>query len=114
MGRGWYMRKILLLPIFAVLITVLSLLPQDAHAATSIDLKDQASCEAAPLSGTWITGNSTCRIGSLTLNSGDSLLVDYFDFPVKLTTTSTLFNNGTIRTNCDNCNYGTIINEGTI
>jgi len=101
-------RKILFIPIFAVLITVLSLLPQDAHAATTIDLKDQASCEAAPLSGTWTAANSTCHISvRFVLNSGDSLTVDASIYSnIALTTTYQFICYGTIT------NYGTFINKG--
>jgi len=103
------LKKILLVPIFVVLIAVLSCLPQDAHAATTIDLKDKTSCQAAPLSGSWNATTSTCTIGNFTLNHGDSLTLDNSIFPnIFLTINGTLTNNGTIT------NIGYIINSGTI
>ena len=101
--------KIQFLPVFAILITVLFFLPQDAHAISTIDLKDQTSCQAVPFSGTWISANSTCRITSLTLNAGDSLIVDNSVNPnVALTITGTISNSGIIN------NTGLIHNSGTI
>ncbi len=112
-------KKILFLPIFvAAIISILSLVPQDAHASVSIALQDQASCEAAPPAGTWIGTNDTCVITNLTLNSGDSLNVVS---AIHLTLRGNTNNSGTIQTNCDGCfiylydtfnNFGTLINGG--
>ncbi|MGB9002549.1 MAG: hypothetical protein WCC52_01930 [Nitrosotalea sp.] len=86
----------------------------DMYGVTTIDLKDQASCQEAPLSGTWFASNSTCVMTDLTL-TGDSLIVDDSVFPsITLTVTGTInnlhgsiTNNGTIDTN-----NGTIDNSG--
>src|SRR5438105_4868752 len=102
-------RKIFALPVFVILITIFAFLPPDTHAITTIDLKDQASCQAAPLSGTWVVVNSTCRINSLTLNLADSLTLDNsINSRIALTITGTLSNSGTI------LNSGIIHNSGTI
>ena len=95
-----------------------------------INLKDQVSCEAAPLAGTWIGTNSTCTISGLTLRTGDSLTVDNsissnIDLTVNGTETSnisgTIINNGLIinrglinSLNDIITNFGTISNTGTI
>jgi hypothetical protein len=95
------LKKILFLPIIAVLITVLSLLPQDAHAAVTIDLKDQASCQAAPLNGSWdATYTPTCSINGLALNV-------YYN----LINSGTINNFGTIDPGTFNNNNGGIINN---
>ena len=74
------MGRIIIVTISAVLlVAALSFLPQDAHAATNIDLKDQASCESLPSgSPSWDLSTSTCTVTnlSLTLDSGDSLTVE--------------------------------------
>src|SRR5437588_7479902 len=102
-------RKIFALPVFVILITIFAFLPPDTHAITTIDLKDQASCQAAPLSGTWTATNSTCRIASLTLNSGDSLTVDNsVNSNIALTITGILSNSGTL------ANTGNITNTGKL
>ncbi len=83
------------------------------HAITT-NLKDQASCQEAPLLGIWYATNSTCVMTNLTL-AGDSLIVDDSIFPgITLTITGTVdnlqgsvTNNGTIDTN-----NGTINNNG--
>jgi hypothetical protein len=113
------LKKILFLPIIAVLITVLSLLPQDAHASVSIDLKDQASCQA--LGGNWDASIPTCSIGALTLNSGDTLNVDNtvfsnieLDLYGTLTSNGTITNSGTIVSHVGISNAGTIYNYGPI
>lgn len=88
--------------------------PKGTHTIATIDLKDQASCQEAPLSGMWYVTNSTCVITNLTL-AGDSLIVNGSVFPsIVLTITGTvnniqgyITNNGTIDTN-----GGTINNNG--
>jgi hypothetical protein len=126
--------NILVFSIFAILITIFVLLPQDAHAIT-YDLKDQASCQA--ISGSWNTSTSACTISSFNLNSGDSLAVDNSVFSnISLIITNILDNKGGVISNSGNiiisnsavfnnngsivnyclvgCTGGTISNEGTI
>lgn len=75
----------------------------DIHAITTIDLKDQSSCQEDPLSGIWHATNSTCVITNLTL-TGNSLIVDNSVFPsITLTVTGTINNL-----------HGSIINSGII
>jgi hypothetical protein len=94
----------------------------DVHAITTIDLKDQASCQEAPLLGIWYATNSTCVMTNLTL-AGDSLIVDDSVFPsITLAITGTIdnlhgsiTNNGTIDTNNGTINNnGIFTNYGTI
>ena len=88
---------------------------QDAHASLFVDLKDQASCQAAPLSGTWFAANSTCHIGNLTLNSGDEMDVDnsvYNNFT--LTIIGTVNNAGSIEGSGNSPFNQKVVNEGIV
>jgi hypothetical protein len=103
------LKKIFIISIIAVLTMILSFSPHDANAATNIALKDKASCQAVPISGTWTAANATCRTSAnITLNSGDSLTVGAGLSNIALTSTGTVTNSGTIT------NKGSITNEGTI
>ncbi|HET6458951.1 MAG TPA: hypothetical protein VFG24_08755 [Nitrosopumilaceae archaeon] len=92
--------------LFASLL-VLSFSIQDAH-ATNFVLSDLASCQA--IGGTWFPNSTTCSIGNLTINSGDTLTIAS---GVKLDVTLTLSNSGTI-TNSGTINSFAVTNSGTI
>lgn len=103
-----------------VLASFLSFSINDAHAATDIDLLDQQSCQAVPLSGIWNVTTSTCTISKLRLGSDDSLTVDNSIFSnIVLTITGyvnndgTITNSGIISINQGGAidNYGKIINN---
>ncbi len=100
-----------------VLVSSLLISINDVHAATSIDLIDQPSCQTTPLSGTWNVTTSTCTIPRLRLGSDDSLTVDNSVFSnIDLTITDYINNDGTI-TNSGTINIkngGTIDNWGKI
>ncbi|MDE1863244.1 MAG: HYR domain-containing protein [Thaumarchaeota archaeon] len=66
------MRKILILPLFSLLVVALSVLPGEAHAATD-EIKDQPSCQS--VGGIWTSSNSTCAIAS-SLTTYDTWQVD--------------------------------------
>src|SRR5437660_4912209 len=100
------MRKVLILPVFAVLITVLSFLPQDAAAATSYELQvgdTNGACET--IGGIWSTGICNLSTPSMALNIGDSLTIDS---GVTFTFTGFFKNSGVI------INHGTFNNYGLI
>ena len=104
---GWELKnkQILILPIIAIFVSILSFLPQDAH-ATSHELQvgdANGACEA--IGGTWISGSNQCNIISLVINAGDILTVD------SGVTLQDGLNNGHLY-NIDN--EGTINNSGTI
>lgn len=91
-----------------------------SHTITTIDLRDQASCQEAPLSGSWYSTNSTCAITNLVLNSSTPLTIDSSIFPsITLKVTGALdnnqgsiTNNGTINTEGGNINNnGVFVNE---
>ncbi|HMK32378.1 MAG TPA: hypothetical protein VK431_02010, partial [Nitrosopumilaceae archaeon] len=70
------MNKVLILPIFALLVFALPVSIQNAH-ATGFELQvgdGNGACEA--LGGTWDGGTNTCTVFSLTINSGDTLTID--------------------------------------
>ncbi|MGI0088280.1 MAG: beta strand repeat-containing protein [Nitrosotalea sp.] len=111
------MKKILILPLFSLLVVVLSLLPHEAHATTD-ELKDQPSCQS--IGGTWTSNNSTCTITSslttfdtwqidkgvtLQINSGIHLLVE--------TTTTGSANYGIYNNGGTINNYGNVVVSGT-
>src|SRR5437588_1239427 len=111
--EGFAIKKILVLPVIVMLITILSFLPQNAHAATSYELQvgdANGACEA--IGGTWDSGTNTC-----TLPSGISKTIVY---QVKIDSGVTLQIDSnaaiTIQTSFSVENYGTIINNsgGTI
>ena len=87
---------------------------KNTHTIATIDLKDQTSCQEAPLSGLWYAANSTCVITNLTLSGGSLIVNDSVFSDITLTITGTIdnthgsiINNGTIDTN-----NGTINNNG--
>jgi hypothetical protein len=66
----------------------------------NIVVKDQATCQAPPVSGTWDAANSNCIVINLTLNPGDLLTVDSSIFSnIKLTITGNLNNAGQVTIN---------------
>jgi len=73
------MKKILSLPIFALLVFASTVSIHNATAVTTIDLTKDASGASAcvtMLGGTWTPSPNTCTISSLTLGAGDSLTVE--------------------------------------
>ena len=68
------MRKILALPIFAVLVFVLSFSIPDAHATTTT-ITDQNSCQS--IGGSWASDGPDfdCTVTNLTINSGDKITI---------------------------------------
>src|SRR2546427_12795705 len=96
------LNKILILPVIAVLITILSFLPQYAAGATSYELQvgdSNRACEI--IGGTWNSSTNTCTLNTnFTINAGDSLTID---------SGVTLVNYGFITNN-----GGIINNSGTI
>ena len=103
-----HLKKILLLPIFAVFISILVFLPPDAHAVSyELQVGDaNGACEA--IGGSWSSSTNTCNFSAtLRLNNGDSLTVDS---GVILANSGSIDNDGTIT------NAGTINNNsgGTI
>ncbi len=120
------MKILLLLPVTIALFSIMSFLPQDAH-ATAFTLKDQASCQGNPLFGVWNAVNSTCTVSSPAIFSTDSLDVKS-GITLKITGTFELHgiigNSGTIIVNpsaslnqrdfLNNLATGKLTNKGTI
>ena len=81
-NAGLGVEKILIIPIFALFITMLSFSHQDAQAASyELQIGDtNGACEA--IGGTWgssvyFGGSNTCSLTSgLNLSAGDSLTID--------------------------------------
>src|SRR5215467_6424141 len=73
------MKILLFLPVIIGLISILSFLPQDAH-AISYDITNQAACLSIPNTGStvWSAGNSTCIVHQINLKlaSSDSFTVE--------------------------------------
>jgi len=111
MNQGLGFSRILVSTIFVQsLITILPL-TAEAYPDFPIDLRDQSSCEASQISGTWTATNSTCRKDHLVLDGDHAVTVES---GITLTLTGTIRsydlcgdinNNGTVN------NLGTIYNE---
>ena len=103
------MKKIILLPIFAVLISVLSFSAHDVY-AVSFDIRDQPSCLALTSgSPSWNSSAKTCQItgASLAIHPKDSLILR---FGTTLLITGGNITNGGIIVN----HHGKITNFGSI
>jgi hypothetical protein len=103
-------------------VAVLGFAPGQQEAfATDYVISDQASCEDPTIGGTWLSVISECRIGTLTINSDDSLTVAS---GTRLAVTGTLDNDGTFNNNgvigidfgetFNNNVGGMFVNSGTI
>ena len=93
--------------VFAVIVGVSFLVfgsVDSAYAVVDTVLDGQVSCEAAPLLGSW-SGNTCIRSVSLTIPTGDSLIVTN-EVTLVFSTDSNLINQGDIT------NFGTIMIDG--
>jgi len=99
------MKKILLLPIFGILI--FAMLPHNAY-AMSYSL---SSTSCATLGGSWNSSTSTCTIVNLTIHPTDKLIVNS---GTTLRIIGVVNNSGIINSTGTINNTGTFINSGTI
>ena len=101
------MRLPLLLFIFAALSILVVFSSQPAYAAT-FTLSDQASCQAAPFSGTWVTTPPTCQVAGFVINAGDFIVINS---GITLDNMGTIASGGSVATITNN---GVINNEGPL
>ncbi len=111
-------RYLLTLALTPLVLYLAGTAPQDAHAALSIVVQDQASCEAAPLNGTWFGPpdfRPSCHITDLKLNRGDSFTLDDSIYPfISMDINGTVNSAGTITLNDLTTTHQTINNNGTL
>jgi hypothetical protein len=87
---------------------------QDAHAIGGT-LSDKSSCEA--IGGSWVINYQKCVVESLTINSGETLTIEFLYGWLENSGTITNYgtiNSGTITNSGSITNYGTITNFGRI
>ncbi len=90
-------KQILILPVLAVLISMVAFSAQDAAALVSA-VDSEVSCTAAAIGGTWDSITSTCVVATLVIGPTDKLII----------TSNVNFDIGTVTSS------GVIVNDGTI
>lgn len=90
-------KQILILPVLAVLISMVAFSAQDAAALVST-VNDKISCEAPAVGGTWNSVTSTCVVATLVIGPTDTLVIaSNVNFDIGTVTSSGVIqNNGQI------------------
>ena len=90
-------KQILILPVLAVLISMVAFSAQDAEALVST-VNSKISCESSAISGTWDSVTKTCTVATLVIGPTDKLTVGSgvnFDIGT-VTSSGKIVNNGQI------------------
>ena len=90
-------KQILILPVLAVLISMVAFSAQDAEALVST-VNSKISCESPAVSGTWNSVTTTCTVATLVIGPTDKLTIG----------NNVNFDIGTVTSS------GVIVNDGTI
>jgi hypothetical protein len=110
-------KQILILPVLAVLISMVAFSAQDAAALVST-VNNERSCESPAVGGTWNSVTTTCTVATLVIGPGDKLTVGTgVNFDIGTVTSSGKIQNngqiniasgGTLTTSGKVLNYGII------